>query len=150
MIQRIQTIYLLLAAIVLGQTYWLGFGSFALADTTGQYHLWSVSATSAQAAISTLPLGILVSLSVILHLVTIVLFANRALQNRLNLLNIILQLGIPALAFFYAWQATDKLQSTAQYGIAFVLPLVSLILTGMAYSAIRKDEKLIRSLDRIR
>jgi len=36
------------------------------------------------------------------------------------------------------------------YKLIIILPFIALILTGLAFRAIRRDEELIRSVDRIR
>jgi hypothetical protein len=38
----------------------------------------------------------------------------------------------------------------AGYGLSFVMPIVSLVLTFMAERAIKADEELVRSADRLR
>ena len=49
-------------------------------------------------------------------------------------------------AYIYVVQQPNQFQ----YGVGYVLPLISLMMVFLAYNAIRRDEKLVRSLDRIR
>ena len=113
MIQRIQTVYLLLAAILLA----------VCAVFDGE-----------------LITRLLVALMAIVALVTIFLYRNRPLQT--TLCNVVMCVGI----LFYIVLAVK--QPVMEWFLA--LPLADILLTFLARKAIVKDEKLVRSLDRIR
>ena len=113
MIQRIQTVYLLLAAILLA----------VCAVFDGE-----------------LITRLLVALMAVVALVTIFLYRNRPLQT--TLCNVVMCVGI----LFYIVLAVK--QPVMEWFLA--LPLAGSLLTFLARKAIVKDEKLVRSLDRIR
>ena len=44
----------------------------------------------------------------------------------------------------------DSAGQTAQLGLGFGLPVISILLTYLAYRNIQKDDKLVKSMDRLR
>lgn len=142
MIQRIQTVWLLLAALVMACIFY--------------FPVYQFSATPAQPPMT---IGndfvgiILAGISIVLSLVTIFRFKNRKSQSGLTWLNILVTIGLQAWLFFKITNfRSDPANSTLQgyYWIGTFLPLVTIILLFMAKSGIRKDEKLVKSLDRLR
>ncbi|MFT7083531.1 MAG: hypothetical protein ACJAT0_002018 [Nonlabens sp.] len=136
MIQRIQTIYLFLAAIVSGGLIWLvehainGEGNeFVGMDENLYLSIFMGSA----------------SLSVI----AIFLFGNRQLQTVVNRLNLLLNLFILSV---YVYQSLMMSGETAvsEKGIGMFIPILSIVLIVLANKAIRKDEQLVKSADRLR
>jgi hypothetical protein len=136
MIQRIQTIYLFLAAIVSGGLIWLaenainGEGNeFVGMDENLYFSIFMGSA----------------SLSVI----AIFLFGNRQLQTVVNRLNLLLNLFILSV---YVYQSLMMSGETAvsEKGIGMFIPILSIVLIVLANKAIRKDEQLVKSADRLR
>ena len=78
---------------------------------------------------------------------------------RLTTFNIILLCGYLVAYAFFAWIYQLKLEEVAPAGelkvsfqvrLTAIYPLVSVILCVLAFKGIRKDEKLVRSLERIR
>jgi hypothetical protein len=92
-----------------------------------------------------------------ISLYTIFLFNKRKTQMRLTVFNLILLVGYLAAYAFFAWlyqqkmiDAVQQSQPDFQLRLSAVYPLVSIILCVLGYKGIRKDEKLIQSLNRIR
>ena len=85
-------------------------------------------------------------LSPILTLLTIVLFKKRTIQVILSVLLIAIQLIIVAYYVYYLMEGT---RFELSY-FAIVISLVSICLLFLARRAILKDEALVRSVDRIR
>ena len=83
---------------------------------------------------------LLAALMALVALVTIFLYRNRPLQT--TLCNLVMSVGI----MFYITLAVK--QPVMEWFLA--LPLAGVLLTFLARKAIVKDEKLVRSLDRIR
>jgi hypothetical protein len=149
MIQRIQTIFLLLASAA-------GFGQFAapyLSTEAGN------PATSLPALSDNIlnPLdnpGLLglCALSGVVSLAAIFLFKNRFLQARLAGGAALASIMLAALAGFVIFQIFQQMPSggSVQYGIGLGLPVVALIFNWLAARFIRKDEALVRSADRLR
>ena len=82
MIQRIQSLYLLVATILMGLTFFAPVASFTVASGD-IYNLTTFSLSSTEASQSTIWMGILMVIATALPLVTIFLFKRRMLQVRL-------------------------------------------------------------------
>lgn len=154
MIQRIQTLYLLVAAALMAVALFVPIATFTTAS--GEiFTLEAYSLSSANASQSTLWMGILMTLSAALPLVTIFLFKNRMLQVRLCAVEFVLLLGSIAFMAIYFWLSGANALADAEVlhrhiGWAAIMPIVAIALTLMAARATFKDEMLVRSLDRIR
>lgn len=150
MIQRIQTIYLLLVAILMTLTVFS-----PLATLVGNELVYSFNACGIyQGAENMSPTwGVLTfaCLSAILALVSIFLYKNRKRQIKIvNWNSILIVLFYITVAVYYLSTANrlDLSFSNVSYGIA--LPVVALVLNVLAVTKIKADEKLVQSLNRIR
>ena len=145
MIQRIQSIFLLLAAAAFFSLFGLDFAS-SNAEVSG---FLSDKAFDIQDHIA---LTILAALGGALALLTIFLFNNRQLQIKLGYGVILLAIALPivAVALFYGQFNALPTNIKLTYGIGLAAPILALIFTGLANRFINKDEKLVRSMDRLR
>lgn len=153
MIQRIQSLYLLISLICTGLFYFLPFGTVITTDNvvlpiivTGVEYLKNGETL----IYSLLPLLIMMSLINLVTLTSIFLYKRRMLQIRLNVFNIIVQLGSIGMMFYYLSSAAKQIGVDYSTKILIVLPIVSAILTFLAIRAIAKDEALVRSISRLR
>lgn len=101
----------------------------------------------------TILLAVVLGLIGFLSFVTIFLYKRRMVQLRLIRFGLLMNIVYLALVFFYyVPELEDIIQTNADYisepGI--YLALVSVIFFILALRFIRKDEKLIRSADRLR
>jgi hypothetical protein len=137
MIQRIQSIWLLLAAVFAFLTFKLPFyqGAVFQADITKP-------AVDAQ---STIWLTIVAALTGALAFINIFFFNNRKLQLRLCVFGIILALGLIALCFMEMTKF-----SSGSIALSSVIYFAIVAFYILALNGIRKDEKLIKSMDRLR
>jgi hypothetical protein len=92
----------------------------------------------------------LVSVIALVSLFTIFLFKKRQLQIKLTQINCILMFLIYAIGFVYGQYFISDTNYTIVPGFSISFPLLSIIIAQLAVRNIRKDEKLVRSLDRIR
>ncbi|MCF0207093.1 MAG: DUF4293 domain-containing protein [Bacteroidales bacterium] len=152
MIQRIQTLFLLLAAICMSLFYFMPFGSVVVESPEGinDVALGLYGADFGEKSFSTLPLLILVSFVVLTTIFTIFLYKHRIAQMRICVFNLVMALGCSGLAFFYLYQAAETFGTDFNTKITIVFPIVAVILIILAIRAIAKDEALVRSIDRIR
>jgi hypothetical protein len=102
---------------------------------------------------TTFPLLLLNIFVAALSIFCIFQYKNRVRQAKLVRLSILLEIVLIAMVFFvYAGIIEKNLHTTPEYmeeaGIYF--PLISLIFLILAYRFIIKDEKLVRSADRLR
>ena len=154
MIQRIQTVYLLIAEILIGALFFVPFAE--IAGKEGSIYRFDIKgiylegAQKAEVIFSSLPLVILWAVCLILIMVTIFLYKNRVLQMKLTTINIFLLLGLCGLIYYYAWSGANALAGAYSLTIYLVFPVIAGILVYLAGRAINKDELLVRSIDRIR
>lgn len=135
MIQRVQTLWLLAASIC-------GFASLKM-----PFYVGSVGATAAEefTATSNLLLMILTVAGAIVALVDIFLYNNRPLQFRIGLSGLAISVLNIVLYFIYT-KKYDTGAITLTAVLTFAIPAFFL----MAIIGIRKDEKLVKSVDRLR
>lgn len=152
MIQRIQTIYLLLV-VALGITLcFMPVLQFVTPEGAETLQIWELSAF----AYSSVPLQGLWGLTLttilipLLALVDIFLYNKRLLQARLNIFTVMLCLGYYGVLAIYVWLAKTALGVDWHILPWASIPLVCLVLTVMATRRILKDEALVRAADRIR
>ena len=151
MIQRIQSIYLLIASIVLALI--LGYPIATMIDAQSEsykYLFYGVVNSSGQIAMQTYPLAILLVALPLISLVNIFLYKNRIRQMRLCIFNILLMLGSVGLIWFYSYQAENTIYTETIFSFPLILPIIASILSYLAFRGIRKDEILVKSMDRIR
>ncbi|MBL4577023.1 MAG: DUF4293 domain-containing protein [Flavobacteriales bacterium] len=158
MIQRVQSIYLFLAALMSGLTLVFPFAAVATRGDTYILDLWGVHlyVVGHQVALMEFwTLALTIGLACATSLVTIFLFKKRKLQITICKLNLLLYLGAIFTIFYSGDNALDYIQNLGlkgelSYKLGAILPILSVILVFLASRAIKKDEDLVRSADRIR
>lgn len=153
MIQRIQTVFLIIATILLAFVVFMPVAQIIGTTEDAIYELGFKGLIGADGTLpefSSIPMSILIALSVGLCIITIFLFKKRMLQIRLCVVNIVLLLGLEGLMFYYVRAAQSAIDGTASFTLIFIFPLVAAILVYLALRAIARDEALVRSLDRLR
>lgn len=150
MIQRIQTIYLLLAALALGLQFVLPYAAAPAAAVP------DAAATFADGLFNLYDrMGLLVNtvIAAVLGLVAVFLYKNRLAQSRLTSFGMfaatILAVMLAAQFFFLANETGDAMK-TVSYQAGVGMPAVAVVLLWLANRAIRRDEALVRSADRLR
>lgn len=154
MIQRIQTVYLLVTIILLSFILFFPIADFIRDSDKMMFSFGLKGLISDEGEripnFQIFPLGILFALCLSCSFTTIFYFKKRMLQIRLSIVNIILLLGLQGLMFYYVKFAQSVLHGAVTYNLFFIFPLVGAILVFLALRAITKDEALVRSLDRLR
>lgn len=155
MIQRIQTLYLLLVVIVTTVTFFSPFAGLQNAEQAAIYEmsyrgLFEMNTSGDIRLANIWTLTALMAIVPLISLITVFLFKKRLLQIRLIISNIILMAGFYGLMFIYLWQYGEALDASLYLEIPAAFPLVGIILSIMAIRAIAKDEALVKSLNRIR
>jgi amino acid transporter len=158
MIQRIQTVYLSLAFVATALLFAFPLAQFF--SETGAY-VFSVTGlknmvpgdANAFNPIIFLPLIIVVVGLAFLTLFTIFQFKNRSFQIKLTSIGVLAAIAlIMGIFFLYIPMIEKKINIIPDYRKAFgiYLPLVALVFLVMANRAIKRDDKLVRSADRLR
>ncbi len=149
MIQRIQTVFLFLASGLLGSQFFLPYLQTPEGDPA--------RALPALADGMLNPLdnpGILglTALGAIVSLAAIFLFKNRSLQARLALTAFGVGIMLLMLTGFTIKATLDQVPvgGSTQFALGLALPVLAIALNWLAARAIRKDESLVRSMDRLR
>jgi glucan phosphoethanolaminetransferase (alkaline phosphatase superfamily) len=156
MIQRIQTVFLFLVVVGMGITV-----GFPIWDQSGPESSWSLSAfmltnldPSGEVIESTSKwyLAAIASFAGFLALISIFQYKSRARQMMLNMVNSLLMVGLVAAVFLTTNGVNSALSAEAagSYQIGFWSILASMVANMLANRFIRKDEALVRSVDRIR
>ena len=166
MIQRIQSLYLLIV-IALGVTlYFLPviqfttpehegvqrmfeLGANGLSELTGEYNfvteelpevhlkgIWGLTAATV--------------LIPVLALVVLLFYKKRLVQARLSIFLVLLCMGYYGVLFVYVWFGCRNVAADWDILFGACIPLLCLVLTLMSVRRILKDEALVRSADRIR
>lgn len=153
MIQRVQTIFLLLAFILQVIMFILPVSEFTVKGNNNLI-MYATGFVSEGFIIdkmyNTSVVLIFLSFTSLLTLATIFLYKRRPLQMRICIYNVILTIGFQVVLIWFVHQIGTLINAAVTYKYPFIFPLVSAILLILAFRYIRKDEKLIRSLDRIR
>ncbi len=140
MLQRIQTIYLLIAFIATGVLPFL-------------FPLWISENGAEYYFANNLAFVALFGGSTTLSLISIVSFKKRKNQFVMGRLNIILNLILLGLFVYRLLDLsgeTDPEKVVSEKGIGMILPIVSIVFLSLANRAIKKDEDLVKSVDRLR
>ncbi|MHB0754322.1 DUF4293 domain-containing protein [Polaribacter sp. M15] len=143
MIQRIQTIYLLLASIVSGGLIFV----FNLWNTTKE-KIFVVNLFSKEdVMLKIIPFTFI--MSAILSIVTVFLYKDRKLQFVIGRIIILINLFLLGLLIYLSLNLSGE-TAVSEKGIGMFLPIVAILLIVLANKAIKKDEDLVKSVDRLR
>lgn len=158
MIQRIQTVYLSLAFIAIALLFAFPLAQFF--SETGTY-VFSITGLKnmvpgepdAFKPMVFLPLIIVSVLIALLALFTIFQYKKRSLQIKLTSFGVFASIAlIMGIFFLYIPLIEKKINIIPNYldSIGIYLPLIALVFIVLANRAIKRDDKLVRSADRLR
>ena len=149
MIQRIQSVYLFIALVLNILIFTMPFaevsvegGAICKISHNGIYSLDDQSTPS-------YVITAIVAVICLLTLMTIFQYKRRLLQMRLCTYNLILSLATLGLMAYSMWFTLANIEVVNPKAAA-IFPLLSSILFVLAWRAVRNDDKLIKSVDRIR
>ena len=165
MIQRIQTLYLLLV-VALGITlFFVPVVQLVTPENNEELRIWQLGArglsevTAINESIAQLApvelkglwgFALTTLLIPVLALIDIFLYKKRLLQARLNIFTVMLCLGYYGVLAIYIWLARAVMGVDWHILPWASIPLICVILVIMATRRILKDEALVRAADRIR
>jgi hypothetical protein len=137
MIQRIQTLYLVLSFTITGILPFV-------------FPLWSTVDGKEYLFMQNQLYVILFGLSTTLSLLSIISYKKRQHQFVIGRLNIILNLILLGLFVYHSLNLSGETPAVSEKGIGMFLPILAIVLLGFANKAIKKDEDLVKSVDRLR
>ena len=143
MIQRIQSIYLLLASAVSGGLIFV----FNLWENL-KGEIFALDLFSRELILLKI-IPLLFLLSAIISIVTIFLFNNRKLQFVVGRIIILINLFLLGLLIYVSLTLPGEV-SISEKGIGMFLPILAILLIVLANKAVKKDEDLVKSVDRLR
>jgi len=145
MIQRKQSIWLLLAAL-------LNAAVFLGANFSIETRIQNVLQTNRYTVLQHLPSTLFILAAIVLALIAIFLFRKRPLQMKMSLLALLATMAY----CFINWMrikeifTNNKMISNYSFGLASITPYFAIVFILLACLGIQKDEKLVKSLDRLR
>jgi len=158
MIQRIQSLFLLLVAllgIVFSFTPIIELIDYENFFTMNAYYVFITEENSHEIVFKNMGVGVLAGIITLLATYIIFLYTNRGLQLKLSkLILLLLTLKLVAI-FIYSEAATSRITTNEEhllinYKIGIIIPILSLLFTYLAIHFIKKDDELVRSADRLR
>ena len=154
MIQRIQTVYLLITEILIGLLYLLPFAEISVknnvayrADMQGIYLEGTPNGDLIQRH---WPIFLCWVAMMILIFAAIFLYKNRKLQLRLLNISLLTLLCFGGLILFELRSGAQRLSGQFSLTVYMVIPFIAILLIFLAVKAIKRDDLLIKSIDRIR
>lgn len=144
MLQRIQTLYLFISAILSSIVIymvplWKDNGGMEIFESdvllSDDWRLVSIA--------------VAFILSGILSFLSIFMFKNRSRQIGLNRFNIVINFYLLGIIVYYLLMLPGESQ-ISEKGIGIFIPIIVIVLLALANKSIIKDEKLVKSVDRLR
>lgn len=140
MLQRIQTVYLIISVLATGVLPFV-------------FPLWITESGLEFYFVFNLAFIVLFGFSTALSVISIMTYKKRKKQFVMGRLNIILNLILLGLFIYQSLNLsgeTDPEKVVSEKGIGMLLPIVSIVFLSLANKAIKKDEDLVKSVDRLR
>lgn len=156
MIQRVQSIFLFLVSATMLVFVFMPYWSIKSDSESYILYPLSLHGQSTEATVNYFPYllpGAVAILVILVAAIELLQFSNRVLQIKLGLLNSLLMASVIGLTFWLSSkvQAETLIEEPGQYMLpGFLLPAISMVFNTLANRFIRKDEKLVRSVDRLR
>lgn len=155
MLQRIQTIFLFIAAVAMAvfifSPIWLAAGANQEFIKMTSFELLR-SKADVVSSTPTFYLAILAGFSIILAFVSMFSYKNRPLQLRLNAFNSLLVAIITGIIVYFTYKLPSEVDTIVsnQPALGFFMLVVTIVFNRLASFFIRKDERMVRSADRLR
>ncbi len=153
MIQRIQSIFILIAAILQVLFLKSTLGHYSLSNQIIGFYArgFFIQPERTEMIFSASSLAILSWIILLLTGVSLFLYKKRMLQIRFCIYGLLLNLGAIGLLLFYMNSFESNFQPESHsYALAFVIPVANAILLYLAFRGIRKDELLVKAYHRLR
>ena len=144
MLQRIQTIYLFIAVVLSGAIIYLlplwinNNGEVFYLDNLIQSEDWKM-----------ISMVVAFGLSSFLSLISIFLYKNRKQQIGLNRFNIVVNFYLLGIIVYHLLILPGE-SEISEKGIGLFIPVLVIVFLALANKSILKDEKLVKSVDRLR
>ena len=159
MIQRVQSLFLVVTVVCLVAA--LFFPVWQKLDTTDQSgvilrpthtEVYTPDKSMTKETFPAAVLGILAVAGIVIAIVEIFRYRNRLTQMKLGAVNSLVLAAFLGLSVYFTFRMEKMIGVVGEgtYEFGMYLPAVALICNLLANRSIRKDEALVRSVDRIR
>ncbi len=156
-IQRWQSVLLLIAAVMMACFTFASLGQVQLTDyslnfTTFGFKIEGVSTDGAPSGyvMYTWPLFCVSLLATILPFINIFLFKNLPLQKMVCLIEVLFILAAVGIGCFFGYQAFADQGQYVSWSSVIIAPLLAFLADVFAYNRILSDHRRIKAADRIR
>jgi drug/metabolite transporter (DMT)-like permease len=163
MLQRIQSIYLFIAVLCGAALFLSAFNTFNFQQIEFNFSLFGLHQIKGEPNLNytaaAYALVLFCCAFILVNGYTIFLFKNRRKQIKLAGFGILILASFCVAEFFFANHHQLKIaeilnvdiaQIQINYGIGTLMPILAMVMNFLAIRAIKKDEELVRSADRIR
>ena len=160
MIQRIQSVFLLLLAIAMITFLFVPIWSKTdpASGNTAELTAFALNQTATEAgqtagaSTSTIAIGILAIIAAAVAIYEIFQYKNRLTQMKLGMLNTLILAATLGATVYYAYYVGEEMIAGApgEREAGFYMPFLALVLNAFANRFIRRDEQLVHSVDRLR
>jgi hypothetical protein len=154
MIQRIQTLWLILSAVLSG--FLMKGGIVNMVDKAGQKYytgfagIYKITDSGKELLINSVPLAALIILIPVLSVFCTLIFKTRRIQKIVALIIFAFSSCLTILVTYYSIAIMNKYDAELVPGVRMVIPLLIMITVSLAYTGISKDDRLVKSYDRLR
>ena len=148
MIQRLQSVYMLVATILGIMCLCMPVGHLTTAEGLGDLTNLKLTLPAGETSNSPWALFAILLFSTALNFLCIFAYRNRTWQMRTLVVAILFMIGYYAFFAFYVWVISNGLDFRPTLMASF--PLIMIVLDYLAFLRVLKDEMLVRSLDRLR
>ena len=145
MLQRKQTLWLFIAALLNAGVFYFGLYSYHVMEN-------GVDMAKMMRVNDHFPLLLIALVMTLLPLITLFMYNNRKRQMRMSFVSILAIISFVSLTLSRVTNLSKLVPppTNESYWIGAVLPVIALVFLFMAIFGIRRDEKLVKSVDRLR
>ncbi len=145
MIQRRQTLYLLIVVAIFATLFFIDFVTITTIGSSAE------AIESTFGVLDYYPLIVLAGLIIAVSATAIFAFKNMALQLRMSVVNLILVIGFIGMEAYHLFPLFDSdIEGVRKVGFASFMPLAALLLAFFAFKGISRDIFRLRSYNRMR
>jgi hypothetical protein len=144
MIQRIQSIYLLISTILSGGLIFV----FNLWKNEEGINFFVMDSFNSENVILKI-MAVLFFVSAALTFIAIFQFKKRQLQFVMGRLSILTNFILLGIVVYFSQNLSGEIK-VSEKGIGLLIPILSILFVVIANKAIKKDEELVKSVDRLR
>lgn len=154
MIQRVQSIFIILAALAMASLIIWPIDTFGSACGLAELH-WdgvfdTTPGTQEPVIRRMLSLAFIIVAPIVLNIVGLFLFKHRPSQMRVVGVAAGFEACITAVLVYLSVETASGMEAEWHFCVRWLLPVVAAALDVLAYRRISDDEALVRSLDRLR